>query len=320
MLLDSESLKNLVPHRGYNLMPDRVELTENLTVSTSWTTIPPGDARGREVFARLGADGGSYWSEPFLAELMAITGVPLMHHILNPLGQVAVFSMISKITLSQMVPIGATVMGYAKVIRSRNGFTTFNTYAEADGVRFLDAEVMSGAAALGEIDGSAPRPFTSQLVTEALDPAWLAWKPSHLRFVDGIISADPDKGAMVLAYTYPVDHAFVPGHFPGGPLMMGVTQWSAVADAAWVAAKRFGIKGNILASGLIRRQDGSEVMNVRDLVLEVENDMPRIVSSKRIAFREPVRPTDGLIIDITVAPAPATVTVSPAVGVPATMA
>ena len=41
---------------------------------------------------------------------------------------------------------------------------------------------------------------------------------------------------------------------------------------------------------------------VRELVLEVVDGIPYIASTKRVAFREPVRPTDGLLIEVTVAP------------------
>jgi hypothetical protein len=86
--------------------------------------------------------------------------------------------------------------------------------------------------------------------------------------------------------------------------MMGVTQWAAVADAAWIARNRFGIAGAVVANGGIRRQDGSEVMDVRDLVLEPGGGVPRLTSTKRIAWREPVRPGDGLLVEVTVAPRP----------------
>ena len=292
------ALEAHLPHRGVNLLPDSVEVACDLLTSVSTTRIPLNDPRGRQVFART--DGR--WSEPFLAELMALTGVPLLAAKLGANGNVAVFSMISKISFTAPALITDTVIGHAKITRERSGFTTFLTRAECNGVTILEAEVMSGSAPLSEISCFPARPFHGQLPSAPLPAGCLDFKPPHLRFVDSIVHADAASRTLVCSYTYPVTHPFVPGHFPGAPLMMGVTQWSAVADAAWVAAKLFGIQGGVVANGTIKRQDGSEVLDVRELILEVADGVPYIASTKRVAFREPVRPTDGILIEVTVAP------------------
>ena len=295
-LYDHHALEAHLPHRGVNLLPDTVEILADGLTAISHTRIPRGDPRGREVFART--DGR--WSEPFLAELMALTGVPLLTAKLGH--NVAVFSMISRISFNAPAMLGEDVIGHAKITRERSGFTTFSTRAECNGQTILEAEVMSGAAPLAEIAKAPPRPFTSSMIRTPLPPGCLDWKPLHLRFVDGIVSANATERKLVCSYTYPAAHPFVAGHFPGAPLMMGVTQWSAVADAAWAAAKLFGLSGSITANGSVKREDGSEVLDVRDLVLQEANGSPYIATTKRVAFREPVRPTDGLLVEVTVAP------------------
>jgi 3-hydroxymyristoyl/3-hydroxydecanoyl-(acyl carrier protein) dehydratase len=296
---DHEALKSHLPHRGVNLLADSVTISDDGLAAVSRTRITANDPRGRQVFARN--DGR--WSEPFLAELMALTGVPLLTSKLG--SNVAVFSMISKISFTNPAQLGDEVIGHAKITRERSGFTTFVTRAECNGQTILEAEVMSGSAQLSEIASFPARPFHGQLPHQDLPAGSLDWKPAHLRFVDGIVHAEPAERKLVCRYTYPETHPFVPGHFPGAPLMMGVTQWSAVADAAWVAAKTFGITGGVVANGTVKRQDGSDVLDVRELVLEVcpESGTPYIASTKRVAFREPVRPTDGLLVEVTVAPA-----------------
>ena len=294
---DHESLKPLLPHRGPNLIPDQVVLSDDLTSAESLTTIPANDARGRTVFAR--ADGR--WHEPFIAELLALTGVPLLASKLG--GNVAVFSMISRISMGLPPRIGDTIHGFAKISRERGGFTTFTTHAVANGETILEAEVMSGSAQLSEIQSFPARPFHGQLPSQPLPSGCLDHKPSHLRFVDAVMHVEPEARKAVFTYSYPSTHPFVPGHFPGGALMMGVTQWSAVADAAWAAAKLLGIHGSVVANGTVKRQDGGDVLDVRELMLEVDAGIPRISATKRVAFREPVRPTDGLLIEVTVAPA-----------------
>ncbi len=303
LTLDAEALKAYLPHRGVNLMPDSVTLNAERTKARSVTRIPRGDPRGREIFGRSEVGGQICWYEPFLAELMALTGVPLLHERLAPLGHVAVFSMISRITMHRPVPLTGEVIGHAEITRDRSGFTAFSTYAEIDGQKILDAEVMSGSATMAQVASAPIRPLVMNQGGHAFDAGQLAWKAAPMRFIDHIVESDPATGRLLAAYHYPHNHPFVPGHFPSAALMMGVTQWAMVADAAWLARNQFSLSGGVVANGVVRRQDGSEIIDVRDLVLGVFDGLPRITSTKRLAFREPVRPGDGVLIDVTIRPA-----------------
>jgi 3-hydroxymyristoyl/3-hydroxydecanoyl-(acyl carrier protein) dehydratase len=82
--------------------------------------------------------------------------------------------------------------------------------------------------------------------------------------------------------------------------MMGVTQLAAVADAGWVLLQRLGLGGGTV-SGSVKRPDGSEVAEVRELQLADDGGVPRIAALRRIAFREPVRPGDTLLIEAALA-------------------
>ena len=303
LILDPKSLEAYIPHRGCNLMPDEVVLNEARTISRSRTRIPKGDARGREIFGRTEVGGQRCWYEPFLAELMALTGVPLLHERLSPLNQVAVFSMISRIAFYRPAPLDREIIGHAEITRDRSGFTVFSTYAEVDGERILEAEVMSGAATLAQVASSPIRSLVNDKGGHPYDLGLLAWKGPATRFIDHVVESDQATSRLVAAYHYPHTHPFIPGHFPGAALMMGVTQWAMVADAGWIARNQFGMTGGVMVNGVVRRQDGSDVLDVRDLHLADFDGLPRIVGTKRLAFREPLRPGDGVLVDVTVKPA-----------------
>jgi 3-hydroxymyristoyl/3-hydroxydecanoyl-(acyl carrier protein) dehydratase len=298
--LDPKALEAYLPHRGCNVMPDRVVLNDARNKAISYTRVPKGDVRGREIFGRTEIGGQHCWYEPFLGELMALTGVPLLHDKLSPSNQVAVFSMISRISFHRVAPLDKEIIGHAEITRDRGNFFVFSTHAEVEGERILEAEVMAGASTLAEISAGKIRPLINDKGGHAFEPGLLAWKNPATRFVNHIVESDATTLRLVADYHYPHDHPFVPGHFPGGALMMGVTQWAMVADAGWLARNQFGLSGNVLVNGTVKRQDGSEVLDVRDLQLSVFDGLPRITATKRLAFREPVRPGDGLLIDITV--------------------
>ncbi|HAT10722.1 MAG TPA: hypothetical protein DCS97_09050 [Planctomycetes bacterium] len=295
--LDPKALESHLPHRGCNMLPDLVEVHDCGKVARSTATVLPGDARGRLVMGRRDAQGRACWYEPFVFEFLALTGIPLLTPRLAPAGNVAVFSSISRVVFNRQVPFAGKLVGHAEITRDRAPFTVFGTWAEIDGEKVLEAEVMSGVSTLAEVSGRPPKPLPLPASEPISD---FGWKERPIRFVDGVVSWDASTKKIVCAYTYPHDHPFVAGHFPGAPLMMGVTQLASVADAAWVAASRLGVK-SCTASGSVKRPDGSEVAEVRELVLADDGGVPRIASLRRIAFREPVRPGDTLLIDATLA-------------------
>lgn len=299
-MLDAKALEAYIPHRGCNLIPDSVILSDDRLKAVSRTRIPVGDLRGREIFGRSGTGGVKAWSEPFLVELLALTGVPLVHERLAPSGQVAVFSMISRISFAKLIPLHDEVIGFATITRDRGGFTVFSTSLEVNGEKVIEAEVMSGAADLSLMAQARTRPLVKNPGGHPIDTSLFAWKLPTLRFIDRIMEQDAATGHLVAAYQYPATHPFVPGHFPNVALMMGMSQWTAIMDAAWAARAAFGLSGNVVVNGAIKREDGSEVLDVRDLILAVDGGLPRIASTKRLAFREPVRPGDGVLVDVTI--------------------
>ena len=227
---------------------------------------------------------------------MALTGVPLLAKELEAESKDSVFSKIANVTMSKLLPMDAEVIGKTTVTRRRGAFTTFSCQAYIGDEQVLDSEVLSGAAALGDI-ASSPVQFVEQEGEAIAKPSF---KDPHMQFADKVIESDKEAGTLTAGYAYPVDHPLVPGHFPDAALMMGVTQWGAIADAAWEARSRFGIDSNVSVNGRIYRPDGSDIVNVRDLVLESHNDLPRIASTNRIAFRDPIRPGDSVFIEVAV--------------------
>lgn len=298
-VIDAAALEAYVPHRGVNLLPDVVYLAEDLQSSRSTTTILEPDPRGRDLLRRQGSDGAWYWNEPFLIELMALTGIPMISEALAKEGKVAVFSAISKLKLPAAAPLHGSITGQATMTRQRSGFAQFNGRLECDGVTILEAQFMSGSAAIADIAtqgaGAQPAPPSSTPLGE-----W-SWKPPVLRFIDGVISSDAQQWQG--SYCYPSDHPFVPGHFPGGPLMMGVTQCCAIADGlvAWLQDQQLG-DGSYFCDGVVSRPDGSEVAAARKLGVTVSDGYPRLQELDRIVFKDVVRPEDHLLITITPCP------------------
>jgi 3-hydroxymyristoyl/3-hydroxydecanoyl-(acyl carrier protein) dehydratase len=302
LLIDPVGLQAYLPHRGPNIIPDSVELDVAGRHAESRTRILPDDARGRQLFGRRDGSGRWCWNEPFIGELLALTGVSLLRDRLEPAGQVAVFSSISRVVMPEVMPMDGELLGITDITRDRGEFAQFRSSIRLDGREIFTAEIMSGTSTLAAIYGTptpnGPCPWSGE------PAAATPWKPAAMRFVDTVLSWDADSGVIACGYTYPTDHPMVPGHFPGAPLMMGVTQWGAVADAAWQAIVRRGAPEGSLwqVDGRMQRPDGTEIMGVRSLRLAVDGGQPWIRATDRVAFRDVVRPGDHLRIEATVRP------------------
>ena len=292
--LGFKELEEYIPHRGINILPDELVISEDGTVGTTKTVVHENDERGRRIFGRDDGAGNWVWNEMFLGELMALTGVPLLAKELAEEGKVSVFSKIANVTMSKLLPMDQEIIGKTTVTRRRGAFTTFSCQAYIGDEQVLDSEVLSGAAALGDIASSPVQ--SAELSGEAI--AKPSHKDAHMHFADLVLEENKDEGTLLAGYFYPTDHPLVPGHFPNAALMMGVTQWGAIADAAWEARSRFGLDSAISVDGRIYRPDGSDIVNVRGLELEAHNGLPRIRKTNRIAFRDPIRPGDSIFIEV----------------------
>lgn len=291
--LSHHQLADYLPHRGPNLIPDTVWLAKDLQSSRSLTHIAADDERGRACFSRLGDDGQRYWNEPFLGELVALTGVPMLTEGLRKENKVAVFSAISNAQAPRPAPFHAAIHGEAEITRARSGFAQFRASLSVDGEVVYRAEVMSGSATMADIMG-AERQAQPGLDSGETFTAF-PWKPTAMTFIDRILAIQEHR--IEAGYRYPEDHPFVPGHFPDGPLMMGVTQWMAMGDALAALIIKQGLgDGHYVGEASIRRPDGSEIVTARDLGVAMCGGIPRLDGLKRIMFREVVRPGDELLI------------------------
>ncbi len=296
--LSYQDLEEYLPHRGINILPDELVISEDGLSGVTRTRISPDDPRGRNIFGRDDGNGNRVWIEAFLGELMALTGVPLMAKELAEENKVSVFSKISNVTMSKLLPMDTEVVGKTTITRRRSAFTVYSCQAYIGGEQVLDSEVLSGSAALSDIAASEVQKIEQQSGELIAKPDW---KDPSMHFVDRVLKTDQSEGTLLASYVYPSDHPLVPGHFPDAALMMGVTQWSAIGDAAWEARRRFDIQGAISVDGRIYRPDGSDIVNVRDMQIEpVGNDLPRVRSTNRIAFRDPIRPGDGVYIEVSI--------------------
>jgi len=319
--IEGDALKDMIPHRGVNILIDseRAVRDDESQRSESRLCIVPDDARGRDIFLRKGSEGGDVLMEPVLAEHLALSAICAIKPEMQP-GEIAFFSVISSFELSRELRAGERISAEAIRLRDKGRFRRFHGIVRGeDGEIAAETDVMAYTAAP---EPAPERRESGKLVappesgeSRPVDPAAFGWKRPEMVFVQERTYLADDMASAVLRYEYPPDHPFCAGHFPGNPVMMGITQWIAALDAAaWLLYERAG--AGLVPEGStkwkadvdILRENGAMVADVKGLVFSgavtPEGIGPvRVEGTRRVGFRDQVRPGEAIFMRARVAPA-----------------
>jgi 3-hydroxymyristoyl/3-hydroxydecanoyl-(acyl carrier protein) dehydratase len=285
----SEMLRYM-PHRGRNVIIDDFKATGESS-GEGYLTIAAGDPAGRDLFLVNSPEGPRY-SHVFLVEHVALTSILCIQSDMGD-GRIAYFSKITKYVRRGDAPAGTPLVSRLTRGRDRGEFRAFDAVVETtSGKPLLTVSFMAFLAPRG-----APLPARDEPVEdldwEQPDPALFPCYPAPL-----VLLAPPQNGQPARA-VYPEDHPLCEGHFPGAPVMMGMSHWQAVAQAAAFEAP----PGHsvLSGSGNLTRTDGRVVVEVAGLEVAVDKNEAgqvmdlRLQKTKRVAFRERVLPGDGYL-------------------------
>lgn len=291
--VEGKALEGFLPHRGTNLLIDAVESESTVRGETS-LRVERGDALGRDVVLRSGPGGEEFVGEVFLVEHLALGAICVLKQELAP-GHIFFFSSVSGFRFAELARAGERLSGAVVRKKDRGAFRRFEVCLSGEGGREIcSGEIMAYAAPVEtarDEASSVDEPPGGEPVTRSL----FDWKDERLVLLDRLVEKT-ERGAK-FSCSYPRDHVLVPGHFPGNPVMMGVVQWQAVADAAWAYARAAGLEGEHRFSGSLARPGGGAVAEVKGLAMDL-GESPVIRSVRRVSFRETARPGDALIVEV----------------------
>ncbi len=285
-----DEMLEFMPHRGRNVVIDDFRATGECA-GEGFLTIAKGDPAGRDLFLVSSPEGLRY-SHVFLVEHVALTSILCIQSDMGG-GRIAYFSKITKYERKGDAPAGTPLVSRLSRGRDRGEFRAFDAEVSTiAGEPLLTVSFMAFLAPRG-----APLPAREEPI-EDLD--WVRPDPGSFPCYPASMAllAPPADGVPPRA-VYPGDHPLCPGHFPGAPVMMGMTHWLAVAQAAAFSAP-IG-RSVVSGSGALTRTDGRVVVEVAGLAVEVEKNGDgqvvdlRLQKTKKVAFRERVLPLDGYI-------------------------
>ncbi|MHC5080774.1 MAG: hypothetical protein ACYTHN_17335 [Planctomycetota bacterium] len=292
-----EEICRAIPHRGRNLVVDRIAFfnDEGPLKGRSTVRITPGEAEGRDIFLQEG-EAGPVYSEFVLVEHVALTSSVLISPDTGK-GRIAFFSTITNFRGGSSFPAGEEIVAMVTHLgrrgpfhRSRCRIGLENGTCGEVSVELMAAVVESSGGERVEAEKKAVAP-PRIVETRPVDKDLFRYKDDTLVFVDEECMVDRENRTLTARYVYPPSHPFVPGHFPGNPVMMGVTQWGGMLDSAlWLAYRLELPQGLVRADGKILRADGTLVTEITGLQFRYGegSGAPQILATKRIGFRDMV--------------------------------
>lgn len=315
--IENEDLTKYLPHRGRNLLLDSVDKSETPKGPQAEITLAIGqpDRLKRDIFLEKDVEQNAIYSPYMFAEFLALGSIVLTD---LPPDTMAYFSTISNFVCEHSVSASGPLHGVTVRNKDRGLFRRFTgrildpkggVSAQTDIMAFAfnpktDAERQEKKIA------EKPVPKETRPVTKEL----FSWKPEAMVFVDEVSHLNLDDPTALLRYTYPQDHPFVEGHFPGNPIMMGITQWIGCADAVtWLTYELAQAKSALLAGKEnwivganveMVKPDGTVACEIKDIKLKFQSaetgkiPFPQLLGTKRIGFRDLVRPNETLFYRI----------------------
>ena len=315
VILEGADLEKVLAHRGRNLIIDRDEcfLSGGEPFGRSTLSLQSGDPAGRDIFLRESASGGRAIMEFAFTEHLALNAICVLESVGGGLeeGDLCYFASITNFRTHREVPEGMVARGAVSRKSDKGPFCRFKGEMSVDsGDPVAEADITSFTLHGSEESPRDMRKAGEVVPAEMSQPverASFGWKRPDMVFVDEMITFDAAGKTAGFAYTYPGDHPFTIGHFPGNPVMMGITEWMSVSDAVSALVMELGRRGDaapgtyiVGCSGELLRDDGTIVTEVKGMKKKLslgnggELGPPEILATRRVVFRDIVRPAEPL--------------------------
>ncbi|MBU0580620.1 MAG: hypothetical protein KKA19_05540 [Candidatus Margulisbacteria bacterium] len=312
-----KEIEKYLPHRFENVLLDKVEAfedNEEKLLAKIELTITENDPEGRNIFLIKNQENKWVYNAHMFPENLALGALVYLNTIRGD-GHGAYFSTISNFQKTGDVLASEKLQATIHLKRGKGSFQTFSgkvynpqgaLVAETEVMAFIFKLAEAPAAGEGEKKKSDPPQKT---IEQAVDFSKIDNKQKNMFFAEKIVHFNPEDNSAVISFTYPKDHPFVKGHFPGNPIMMGVCQWMAMGDALDALALELKAKGKVntvftlTADIELLKEDGVVAAEAKGFVKNYKvvgsGFKPRVVSTKKCGFRDMIVPGDVIYQKIT---------------------
>lgn len=308
-LFSQEDIQAIVPHRYENILVDRVEKTviDGIPTGKLNTYVKDHDTLGRDIFFKQKTHSQKTILIPFIMEILALGSVVCSDKV-HP-GYPVFFTSISNFTKHADYLLGVPVIGHVKRTKDKGSFMVCSGILSTEsGVQLATGDMMAffpgpDTKATDAPKKTVPLPEENHHVDLVKNPTL---KNPFMYAVDRSWRYDPETLDFVGRYTYPLDHPFIRGHFPGNPVMMGVMQWMCIEDSCLLLSQILGKKGTYLIKGNadLIKADGTSVSEIKGFTVQILEEtslslaQAEVIKTDKIVFRDTVKPGETLFISL----------------------
>lgn len=308
--MNQDAIKRIIPHRYENLLLDSEDIYEENGLNRGHfsLTVSQDDFLSRQVFMRKSDSSVEVFIEPAYMEILALAAIVSMGEL--PEGVTCFFSAITNYKKMGDIAINEALFGEVAQGKAKGDFHRFSGQILSSGGKVVaEGDLMAFAMKITENMPEADKKQMELPVSRLSEPvtkAQIGWKWADLVFADQI--DDMGDSFINTSYTYPDDHIFTKGHFPGNPVMMGINQWIAGADALWLFIQKQLAAGKIRDGRVvieadvdIAKSDGVITSEIKGLSCSafVSGGVLGPLSvdaTRKLYFRDVVKPADKLFI------------------------
>lgn len=303
-VLEQDKICEVIPHRHENVLIDRIELSqedsETERTGRGNVCFAPGDREGRDIFIVKDAEGRDVYYHYMYMEFFALGAIMLMEEKVRG-GRTAVFSSIRKVSFTGAAEAGTELLSNVSLKGVTSGFHRFAGTVEGNGEELAGLQIMAYGVDFSSEEMSAADSGGKQVELPVLtedtpvETRDFAYKRPELVCADRIRSFSEEE--IVTEFTYPENHPFTKGHFPGNPVMMGIMQVVTAADSGELLAGRCNREEcEIETDSSLMRENGSLLCEVKGLSMFFHSKgvYPEPRGIKAVAFRDMVRPGEKL--------------------------
>ena len=302
---DADGILTRLPHRFENVLLDQVDCIKTDVDTRGKFSVTFSPDQPRAIFLQEIDDGKFGIIRTACMEILALASIICTDY---PDDGVIIFASISNFVVNGDLPEGTLLTGEVVKLKGKGNFVRCRGFiGTAVDPQLASGELMAFVIPKAQLADHASTPKIVDIPTLThtipIDPS--AFHKSPDMVICDQIRKPYSDGTIVGQYQYPATHPLTRGHFPGNPIMMGIMQMLAIEDICTVTfAQDETTIGKIVAGQCqIIRSDGALIAEIKNFEVEVMADRSSFLSTKKVVFRESIRPKDTFLIylyDITV--------------------
>ena len=301
---NKEEIEKKLPHKFENLLVDSLTVTSNEPLSATLDLmITEDDSLGRDIFLNISKI--SLISFALSMEFLALGSIMCLD---IPEKHLYIFTGISDLKVFHNFSIGQKIHGEVVKTGQKGPLIQCkgNIYNED---RVLLATGCLKASLVHEDILSRINPDLSPFSPEtncSIKQAFSSnYKTPSMCFVDELLFLDEsqDNFSASFSYTYPSTHPCVRGHFPEGPIMMGVMQLTSLEDCALLLSQNLSKKYSgdyvLIGDASIKSASGATIAIIKGFSIEISSNKSDLLSIKKVGFKSMVLPEEIFYVQFT---------------------